>query len=115
MSSYLIFTFSIGVIYFIFSLFLVQTVGKKYDTILVEKKIPLPISASSFIFPNSWGRANLYSFYILRNPSEKNGYGKLLNGFNFRIFASSSDIIISIAHIFLMLASFVTLIISFIN
>ncbi len=114
MNPYLIFTFVTSIVYFAFSLLLVKIIGKKYDKILTEKKLPWPISASSFISPSSWGRANLYSCYIFRNPSAKIGYGTLLNGFKFRNYASKLDIIISLIHIVLMIIFFMSLIFSFI-
>ena len=105
-SSHMTLTLSLAALSIICSIMLIKKIGNKYDEILRGRGLPLPFSASAFILPASWSRANLYSAYILRNPSSKLGYGKLIAGFNFRKHATFFDIAISLVHMFL-LASFI--------
>ena len=97
----------LGVIFIVLTLFLSFTVGKKYDSILKQHNIPLPLTVS-LTAPDFTVRAMLYAKYIIFGvPKTKFFYKHYyfwFRDFNFRKYASWFDIIFSyIVFLFLLL------------
>ncbi len=90
------------------SLFLMSlTTVKKFDLILIEKKLNLPINYA-FLMPNSWGRAMAYSTLIwFYNPSSSKKlhkpryirYQKQYGNVNFKTYSNSLDRILSLLNL----------------
>ena len=85
------------------------TVGKRFDDLLRQKKIPLPLN-TALTLPDSWGRGITYCMFVLVNgPRKKSGYGKLSKGFRFKQYARKNDFRIAWINVAVMLFFLISL------
>ena len=111
----------LSIFYVVSFIFLTKIVGKKYDTILFNKKIKLPTNFA-ITLPNSWGRSLIYSAYILFYREHRNkgsirsrNFYKQFGSFSFYEHSTRTDVTVSILHLislFLFFAFILWLIIS---